>query len=88
MFRSKEEEQKYIQKKMLAASLLGAPGTILLGLGLYGKFDANGEAFVSVLNNPAYVNGFIVLGGVIMIWEFVVVFRLAKRIRDKRGRSL
>jgi len=42
-------EEKVKQLKKLA--LLDIPGSILIGLGLYGKFAANGHAFHPFLNN-------------------------------------
>ena len=79
MFRNKEEELKHIQKKLLITNIIGVPGAILVGLGLYGKFGANGDAFISILNDQNYVHGFIVAGGIIMIWEFFTMIPLTKR---------
>jgi len=79
MFKSKKEELKYIQKNFILTNIIGAPGTILLGLGLYGIFGANGDAFIAILNNKNYAYGFVVVGGIIMIWEVFSIIRLLKR---------
>ena len=79
MFRNKEEELKHLQKKLLIKNIISTPGAILFGLGLYGKFGANGDAFISILNNQNYAHGFIVIGGIIMIWEIFTMILLIKR---------
>jgi hypothetical protein len=75
----KEKELQEIQKRMLRVNILASPGAVLLGFGLYGKFAANGNAFLSVLNDPYAVNISIIAGAIVMIWESVVVFQLLKR---------
>ena len=42
MYLSKDEELKQIQRKLLITSSIDAPGAILMGLGLYGVFGADG----------------------------------------------
>lgn len=79
MFRNKEEELKHLRKKLIFTNIIGSPGPILVGLGLYGKFDANGDAFISILNNQDYVHGFIVVGGIIMLWEIFTMIPLVQR---------
>ena len=79
MFRTNEEELQYINKKIVMINLLATPGAILLGLGLYGLFGAQGNAFIDILNNQNVVYGCLVVGAVIMLWEFVAVIRLLIR---------
>jgi hypothetical protein len=76
---SKEEELKNIQKEIVKVNILGSTGPILLGLGIYGKFGANGDAFIEILNNINVVYSFIIGGVFIMIWVFAVVLPLLKR---------
>lgn len=76
---SVEEELKEINKKMLIANVLGAPGTILFGLGLYGKFGAQGSAFIELLNNETVVYGCLAVGGFIMLLEAVYMVSLLRR---------
>ena len=79
MYRNTEEELQHLQKKIIMFNILGAPGAILLGLGLYGLFGAEGNAFIPILNDLDIVYGFIVLGAIIMVWEFLVTIPLLKR---------
>lgn len=68
MHMDKEERIKAIQKEIIKVSVLESPGTILLGLGLYAKFAANGDAFIPLLNNQDIVNAILILGGAIIVW--------------------
>ena len=79
LYRNTEEELKHIQKKIVIYNIIGAPGAILLGLGLYGLFGAQGNAFIPILNNLDVVYGFITTGAIIMIWEFLATIPLLKR---------
>jgi hypothetical protein len=79
MFKSKDEELRRIQKKFILTSIIGAPGGILVAFGLYGIFGANGDAFIAILNDRNYAEGFVVAGGLIMLWQMITVVRLVKR---------
>ena len=48
MFRTTEEELQYINKKIVMINLFASPGAILLGLGLYGLFGAQWNAFIDM----------------------------------------
>lgn len=76
---SKEAELKQIHKEMILLNLIDAPGAILVGLGLYGVFGADGDAFISLLNNKYVAYGAIGVGGVIMIWSATRLFPLLKK---------
>ncbi len=84
---SNEEELQRIKKKIIILNLLGTPGLILLGLGLYGLFGANGDAFHPALNNSNVIYSFIGVGAVSQIWEFTRYLSLLKKkaelINDK-----
>lgn len=77
MFNNAEEKLRNINRKIIITNLVGAPGSILVALGLYGKFAVNGDAFISILNEEKVVHGCLVLGGIIMIWELLTFIRLA-----------
>ena len=79
MYRNTEEELQHLQKKIIMFNILGAPGAILFGLGLYGLFGAKGDAFIPILNNLNVVYSFIAVGAITMIWEFAVTIPLLKR---------
>ncbi len=50
----------------------------MLGLGLYAKFAANGEAFVPILNNEAVVNFMLLVGAGIMAWGAYKIVTLSR----------
>lgn len=62
-----EERIAELQRKIVKVSMLESPGSIMAGLGFYGKFGANGNAFHPLLNDPAVVNALLVVGVAIMI---------------------
>lgn len=67
-----------ISKKMLRLALYEMPGTVLVALGLYGKFWARGDAFVAFLNDPQNVNLILTIGIVIWLYcwtEFIKLLR-------------
>ncbi|MGD8577358.1 MAG: hypothetical protein PVG13_09740 [Thiohalophilus sp.] len=74
-----EQELKEIQRRIVVTQVLGAPGAVLLGLGLYGKFGAKGDAFISILNEPEAVSSAILAGAIVMAWEAITVIRLLRR---------
>ena len=76
---SNEEELVGIKKKIIKTQLIGTPGAILIGLGLYGMFGANGDAFHPLLNNEVFVQRILIIGAVIEIWQFYVLMPLFKR---------
>jgi threonine/homoserine/homoserine lactone efflux protein len=63
-----ENRVKEIEKEIIKVSLIDAPGSIMVGLGVYAKFAANGDAFHPLLNNPDVVTLLLVAGGSIMVW--------------------
>ncbi|WP_462159803.1 hypothetical protein [Pseudoalteromonas sp. GB56] len=79
MTNNMEEKQTAITKKMMKVQLLGAPGSILFGLGLYGVFAVNGDAFIDFLNDPRNCYAMIGVGGAIMLWEAYAIFKLARQ---------
>ena len=72
-------ELSHIKRKIIKTQLFGAPGAILIGLGLYGLFGANGDAFHPLLNNVVFVKNILVAGIVIEIWQLYVLIPLLKK---------
>lgn len=66
MHTSTDEELKQVQKEILILNIFDMPAAVLVGLGLFAEFGANGNANPDLLNNknPAY--GEIVFGGATM----------------------
>lgn len=79
MMFNKEDELEIIKKKIIKTQMIGAPGAILLGVGLYGMFGANGDAFHPLLNDDIFVKNILVIGAVIEIWQFYVLIPLFKK---------
>jgi hypothetical protein len=75
-----EKQIKEIDKKILMTNIIDLPGTIMFALGLYGKFAANGNAFVPWLNDGQVVNFLLVFGALIMAGGGYRIFTL---IREK-----
>ncbi len=73
-----EQRIKEIQKEIVKVSVLESPGAIMLGLGLYAKFAAQGDAFLPILNNETVVYVLLGLGVAIMVWGALRVFFLAQ----------
>ena len=74
-----DQRLKAIKSKILTVQLFGAPGAILLGLGLYGMFGANGHAFHPALNDARVVYSLIAAGVTIEIWQFIQLLPLLKQ---------
>tara|TARA_R100001143_G_C3357145_1_gene133160 strand:+ start:1984 stop:2229 length:246 start_codon:yes stop_codon:yes gene_type:complete len=73
-----EKSKKLWEIRMFRLAVYETPGTILVLLGAYGKFWADGDAFWSALNNPTVVNVMLAIG--ITIWlaswtEFIKMIR-------------
>jgi hypothetical protein len=79
------DELTQIRRKMVLVPLLGAPGTLLVGLSLYGLFAANGDAFLPLLNEPQNCYLMLALGAAIAVWEMVSVIRLSRRRQQLRA---
>ncbi len=75
-----EEKIAKLQKQLIITSIYEAPGAVLLGLGMYAKFAANGKAFLPILNNPTAVNAMLIIGAAIMLWGGTTVFGILKQI--------
>jgi threonine/homoserine/homoserine lactone efflux protein len=74
-----EERIKDVEKDITTVSLIDAPATIMVGLGLYAKFSTNGDAFHPLLNNEFAINTLLVLGGTVMIWVGYKIFTLGRK---------
>jgi len=81
MYNEQEKQQqiKDITRKIVKVQILGAPGTILLGLALYAIYGANGDAFHPLLNDMDVVYSMLILGIVIMAWEFLTFISLIRK---------
>lgn len=72
------DEVSRINNELIKTQLIGAPGMVMVGLGLYG-IGAKGEAFHPLLNNMAVSLPLLAVGTVIAIWVTRKVGALSKR---------
>jgi undecaprenyl pyrophosphate phosphatase UppP len=75
----REKEAKDLERKLLWVTIIDTPGAILVGLALYGKFGANGNAFHPLLNNDTVLAAMFAVGGAIMAWGSWQVVMIARR---------
>ena len=83
-----EARLKAIDKDIAKVAILDAPGTALVGLGLYAKFAAKGDAFHPFLNDQGNVNLMLAAGVAIMLWGARKVFLLLsekQRLKTQYG---
>lgn len=73
-----ENNLESTNKKIMKTKRIGYLGTILLGLGLYAIFVAEGNAFHPALNNPNIGYGLIICGALISTWEIAKLIPLWK----------
>ena len=84
----KQEQLKDITKQITVLSLINTPGQIALGLGLYGYFAANGDAFHPLLNDENVVMGLLVFGiasSAITAIKSLSLFRKKKQLEKELG---
>jgi len=73
-----QQRIKTIEKETIKTAILESPGTLMVGLGLYAKFAANGDAFLPILNDDSVVNGMLFIGAAIMLWGSYKIFTLGR----------
>ena len=74
----RDKRLKELDRQIVMVGILDAPGSIMVGLGLYAKFAANGDAFLPILNNGTVVDIMLAAGTAIMVWGGYRVFTLAR----------
>ena len=76
---SNKEEIKQIQRQLFILFIIDFPAMMLVSLGLYAVFVANGNAVPDLLNNKNIAYGAIVVGGAVMVWCASKILPLLKR---------
>jgi len=74
------EAIKTLKRDLIKTQLIEFPGFVLVGLGLYGKFGANGNAFLAVLNDQSVVNVMLAIGAVTMVWGAYKTMKISSKI--------
>lgn len=83
---TKQIEQEF-QKKFLSIVSVEFLGTVLLGLGLYGKFAANGDAFHPLLNNSNVTTAMIAAGVLVYLWGAMEFVKAVHKKREEIERQ-
>ncbi len=68
-----------LKKRIVKLQLMGMPGAICLGLGLYGLFGTDHGAFHPLLENRQVIVSLLVVGTIIEVWNLRAVLPLVKR---------
>lgn len=88
MHHKPEEQLEALKQRLIKVQLIEAPGTIMFGLGLYGKFAVNGNAFHPLLNDPGVVSMLLGAGGTVMAWgayKLVTILREMQRVKKRHA---
>jgi len=79
MFKPQVEDRiKAIDKEFLKVVVIDAPASMLVAIGLYAKFAADGDAFLPFLNNQNNVNIILGLGVGISAWCVYKIMTLGR----------
>ena len=73
---SNKPELDQIRKKIILLQIIDFPAAVMLGLGLYARFGADGNAFIDLLNNRNIVDTLIGVGGMMMFWVLLKMIPL------------
>lgn len=76
-----DQQIKQVERKKLLVMLIDMPGMIMLALGLYAKFGANGEPFHPLLADPTVINILLFGGGLLAALGGISMARLALKIQ-------
>ena len=76
MIQSNTSEIKSIKKKILVTQIIAFPGLIFLGVGLYGLFGVDGNAFHPLLENKNFIYGLLAAGVIIEVGQLIVTMSL------------
>ncbi|WP_321346265.1 hypothetical protein [Halopseudomonas oceani] len=73
-----EDEWRQLKRNRLMTQVIGVPGAILVGLGMYGVSLGEGGGFHPILNDLHNCYAMLVVGGLACVWEAVALFKIKK----------
>ena len=76
---SNSEELKQVNKEIVKLNIIGFPGAMLLGFGLYGLFEKNSSSLHPLFGHERFVYLLLIAGALIEIWQFVKILPLLKK---------
>ncbi|MDH5786497.1 MAG: hypothetical protein OEZ16_12940 [Chromatiales bacterium] len=86
-----DAELKAVKKQIIKYQLMGAPGALFLGIGLYGLFIPDSGEVFSFLKDRVVVYTIFTSGVVIELWQLYVLFPLFKKqvklTRERDGKE-
>lgn len=77
-----EVDLEGIGKRIRSTTLrVGAPGALLIGLGLTCLFGPGAEVYhlIPLLDNAVFLYGLVVIGSALLVWGFILLVPLQKR---------
>jgi len=77
-----QEKLHALKKQIIKVSIIDSTGSILLGLAMYARFAAKGNAFIPLLNDESVVMAMFIAGGAIMVWGFLKVLTITKHYQE------
>lgn len=83
-----QEQQKQLKKQLLITHLLGLPGTLMLGLGVYGVFIADGNGFHPFFDNVENSYYLLAAGVAISIWEAMRIIAIRKKLTQPKDKNI
>lgn len=76
---NQDESFRRINRQLVLVYVLGAPGLVLLGLGLYALIGAaSGELVHPILNDKKVVYACFIAGGALQVWQAWRVLKLRR----------
>lgn len=76
---SDNEELKQINKDIFKLNIIGFPGAVLLGFGLFGLFEKNASNLHSLFGHEKFVYLLLISGTLIEVWQFLKILPLLKK---------
>lgn len=76
---SNSEELKKVNKDIVKLNIIGFPGAVFLGFGLYGLFEKNAYQLHSLFGHERFVYLLLIVGALIEIWQFTKILPLLKK---------
>lgn len=74
-----EQELKELQKRQVRVAIIDGVGSILAGLGIFGKLAKDGGSLPPLLANSTVTTAMIVIGAVILTWGATQIIAIARR---------
>ena len=76
---SNNEELKKIDKEIIKLNIIGFPGAVFLGFGLFGLFEQNAPDLHTLFGYQKFVYLLLIAGALIEIWQFIKIVPLLKK---------